>query len=99
MGHIHVIFTFLLVYYKKSMKLLKKVPEITIFFWIIKLLTTAMGEVTSDYLVQRIEPVIAVVIGGIGLAIALAIQLWMKKYVPWAYWLAVVMVAIFGTKA
>lgn len=83
----------------QSARKLIKVPEITIFFWIIKLLTTAMGEVTSDFLVRQIEPVIAVAIGGIGLGVALILQFWMKKYIPLVYWLAVVMVAIFGTMA
>ncbi len=81
------------------MNILKKVPEVTIFFWIIKLLTTAMGEVTSDYLVQKIDPIIAVGLGGVGLLIALVLQFVVKKYIPWVYWLAVVMVAIFGTMA
>ncbi len=78
---------------------LRKVPEVTVYFWIIKLLTTAMGEVTSDYLVHRFDPVIAVALGGIGFIIALVLQLWVRKYVAWIYWLAVVMVAIFGTMA
>ncbi len=78
---------------------MRKVPEITLFFWAAKLLTTALGESTSDYLVHTIDPVIAVLVGFVGLAIAIAIQFWMKKYVAWAYWLAVTMVAIFGTMA
>jgi uncharacterized membrane-anchored protein len=77
----------------------RKVPEITLIFWVIKVLTTAMGEVTSDYLVYQIDPVIAVVLGGIGLAAAMALQLLVRRYVPWIYWLAVVMVAVFGTMA
>ncbi len=78
-------------------KIIRKVPEITIFFWIIKLLTTAMGESTSDYLVHHIDPVIAVILGGIGFALALVLQFWARKYVAWIYWLAVTMVAVFGT--
>jgi uncharacterized membrane-anchored protein len=78
---------------------LRKVPEITLIFWVIKVLTTAMGEVTSDFLVYQINPVIAVVLGGIGLACAMALQLLVRRYVPWIYWLAVVMVAVFGTMA
>ena len=80
-------------------KVLRKVPEVTILFWIIKLLTTAMGESTSDFMVHRLDPVLAVIIGGIGFAIAITIQLHAKKYVPWIYWLTVTMVAIFGTMA
>ncbi len=78
---------------------MKKVPEITAFFWIIKLLTTAMGEATSDYLVNHIDPVIAVALGGIGLAVALVLQFSVRRYVAWIYWLTVIMVAIFGTMA
>jgi len=79
--------------------ILIKVPEITVYFWIIKLLTTAMGEVTSDYLVHQINPVLAVILGGIGFTIALILQFSVRKYIAWVYWLAVVMVAIFGTMA
>jgi len=78
---------------------ISKVPEITIYFWIVKLLTTAMGESTSDYLVYNINPYLAVILGGIGLVIALAIQLTARRYVAWIYWLAVLMVAIAGTMA
>lgn len=77
----------------------RKVPEMTAYFWIIKLLTTAMGEVTSDYLVNHIDPIIAVAIGGIGLLSALVLQFSVRHYIPWIYWLTVVMVAIFGTMA
>ncbi|MDE2588788.1 MAG: hypothetical protein KGL95_03895, partial [Patescibacteria group bacterium] len=80
-------------------QLLRKVPEVTVFFWIIKLLSTAMGESTSDFMVHKMDPVIAVVIGAIGFGIAMALQLRVKKYVAWIYWLAVTMVAIFGTMA
>lgn len=79
--------------------LVRKVPAITIIFWVIKLLTTAMGESTSDYLVFQINPYVAVVFGGVGLVAALALQLMVRRYVPWIYWLAVTMVAIFGTMA
>ncbi|HST87326.1 MAG TPA: hypothetical protein VLJ14_03020 [Ktedonobacterales bacterium] len=77
----------------------RKVPEVTIFFWIIKLLTTGMGETTSDYLVFHINPYLAVALGGIGLVTSLLLQLLVRRYVAWIYWLAVVMVAIFGTMA
>ncbi len=80
-------------------KALRKVPEITAVFWLIKLLTTAMGESTSDFLVQVINPYIAVALGSIGLLGALILQFSVRRYVPWIYWLCVVMVAIFGTMA
>lgn len=82
-----------------SRKVLRKVPEITVYFWIIKLLTTAMGESTSDYLVYHINPYIAVMLGGVGLLAAFIVQLLARRYVAWIYWLAVTMVAIFGTMA
>ena len=76
-----------------------KVPEVTLLFWAIKLLSTAMGESTSDYLVFHIDPYVAVVAGSLGLLVALALQLRARRYVAWVYWLAVVMVAVFGTMA
>ena len=78
---------------------IKKVPEITAVFWIIKLLSTAMGESTSDYLVYQINPYLAVAIGTAGLVVALILQLTVRRYIAWIYWLAVVMVAVFGTMA
>jgi uncharacterized membrane-anchored protein len=76
-----------------------KVPEITLWFWSIKILTTGMGETTSDWLAHRFDPVVAVGIGGLALLVALWIQFRTKKYIAWAYWLAVAMVSIFGTMA
>lgn len=76
-----------------------KVPQVTAYFWIIKLLSTAMGESTSDYLVFQINPYIAVVLGCLGLAVALLLQFRVRRYVAWIYWFAVVMVAVFGTMA
>jgi uncharacterized membrane-anchored protein len=76
-----------------------KVPEVTAFFWIVKALTTAMGESTSDFLVHSLVPEIAVVLGGIAFVIALYLQFGKDRYVPWAYWLAVAMVGVFGTMA
>ncbi|MGO8951278.1 MAG: hypothetical protein ACLQUY_27215 [Ktedonobacterales bacterium] len=83
----------------RTLHLARKVPEITIYFWIAKLLTTAMGEATSDYLVFDINRYLAVVLGGLGLVAALLLQLSMRRYIAWIYWFAVVMVAIFGTMA
>ncbi|HEY4963717.1 MAG TPA: hypothetical protein VIH90_03420 [Candidatus Saccharimonadales bacterium] len=80
-------------------ELLRKVPEIALIFWIAKLLTTAMGESTSDYLVNRINPYLAVSIGAMLLLVALIIQFRAKSYVPWIYWFCVAMVAVFGTMA
>ncbi len=76
-----------------------KVPEITVYFWVIKALSTAMGESTSDYMVHAMNPVIAVLIGFTGFLIALAWQFSTRRYAPWPYWLAVVAVGVFGTMA
>ncbi len=74
-----------------------KVPQITIFFWVIKILTTAMGEATSDYLAHRFGPLVAAPIGGLALLVAFAIQFSVRRYIAAAYWFAVAMVAVFGT--
>lgn len=78
---------------------LAKVPEITIFFWIVKILTTALGESTSDFFVYAINPYIAVVLGAAAFVIALVLQFRARRYNPWIYWFAVAMVAVFGTMA
>jgi uncharacterized membrane-anchored protein len=76
-----------------------KVPAITLIFWVTKILTTGMGETTSDYLAHVLDPVVAVGLAGVGLVIALAAQFAARRYVAWIYWAAVVMVSIFGTMA
>ena len=76
-----------------------RVPEITVYFWVIKALSTALGESTSDYMVHRFDPYMAVGIGFVGFIVALVLQFAMRRYVAWTYWLAVVMVGIFGTMA
>jgi uncharacterized membrane-anchored protein len=76
-----------------------RVPEITAFFWIIKGFSTALGESTSDYLVHVLDPVVAVGLGFVAFVVSLVLQFVMRRYVPWAYWFAVVMVGVFGTMA
>jgi uncharacterized membrane-anchored protein len=76
-----------------------RVPEITVYFWVIKALSTAMGEATSDYSVHAIDPVIAVCLGFLGFVVALSLQFWVRRYIAWTYWLAVVGVGVFGTMA
>jgi uncharacterized membrane-anchored protein len=76
-----------------------KVPEVTAWFWIIKILTTFMGEATSDYLVHTINPYAAVGLGFVVFAVSLAVQFCARRYRPWIYWSAVTMVAVFGTMA
>jgi uncharacterized membrane-anchored protein len=77
---------------------LSKVPTITAYFWIIKILTTAMGEAASDYGVHR-NALVAVALGAAGFGIALIIQFSVKRYIAWSYWLLVAMVSVFGTMA
>jgi uncharacterized membrane-anchored protein len=76
-----------------------KVPQITAYFWIIKVLSTAQGEAVADFLYFRYGAVIAGTAGAVGLVVALTIQFRARCYVAWIYWLAVVMVAVFGTMA
>jgi uncharacterized membrane-anchored protein len=76
-----------------------KVPQITVYFWIIKILTTAMGEATADFLYFRFGAVVAGALSAVGLAVALVLQFRAREYVAWIYWSAVVMVAVFGTMA
>ena len=71
-------------------------PELTAMFWVIKLLSTAMGESTSDYLVFHIDPYVAVVLACIGLRSSWSSSS-AARYVAWIYWLTIVMVAVFGT--
>ncbi len=77
---------------------LAMVPEITLIFWALKLLTTGMGESMSDFLGQHSVP-IAGAIGIFGLWFALWLQLRQREYRAPIYWFAVMMVAIFGTMA
>ena len=76
-----------------------KVPRVTIYFWIIKLLTTAMGEATSDSLMHDLNPLTGVAIGAASFVVALILQFSATTYVAWIYWLLVAMVAVFGTMA
>jgi uncharacterized membrane-anchored protein len=73
-----------------------KVPEITVLFWAIKVLTTGMGEAASDYLGNA-----SIVVGGLvgvgGFCLALWWQLRSRRYHAPTYWFAVSMVAVFGT--
>jgi uncharacterized membrane-anchored protein len=75
-----------------------KVPEITLIFWVLKLLTTGMGEAMSDFLGSVSVP-LAGFIGIFGLWFALRLQLRAREYRAPVYWFAVMMVAIFGTMA
>ena len=75
-----------------------KVPEITALFWIIKVLTTGVGESASDWLAAR-NILLAGVLGFVGFAIAMWWQFRVNAYRPVTYWFAVLMVAVCGTMA
>jgi uncharacterized membrane-anchored protein len=76
-----------------------KVPEATLVFWVIKVLTTGMGETASDYLARALDPVVAVGLALVCLVGLLAAQMRAERYRPWLYWAAVAMVSVFGTMA
>jgi len=80
-------------------QMLNKVPEITIYFWIIKVLCTTVGETAADYLNETLNFGLtgtSLVMGAL-LAVVLFFQFKAKKYIPSIYWLAVVLISIVGT--
>ena len=82
-----------------SRRMLNKVPEITIFFWIIKILCTTVGETGADFLNETLNlglDGVTLIIGTI-LVVALVFQFMSKKYIPGIYWLSVVLISIVGT--
>jgi uncharacterized membrane-anchored protein len=80
--------------------LLNKVPEVTAIFWVIKILSTTVGETGADYLAVHVglgaTTTAAIMVGF--LVVALALQLRARSYVPWIYWLTVVLVSVVGTQ-
>jgi len=74
-----------------------KTPAVTALFWILKLLTTGMGEAASDWLVKRLGTYPAVALGFVVFAIVLVAQLRAPRYHTALYWTTVSMVAVFGT--
>ncbi len=79
--------------------MLNKVPEITLFFWVIKILCTTVGETGADFLNTTLNFGLdgVTLIMGTMLAVTLIFQFKSKKYVPGIYWLAVVLISIVGT--
>lgn len=74
-----------------------KVPQITLLFWVAKLLTTGMGETTWDWFDVALGQTAALTLTGAALVASLVAQLAMRRYSAWVYWTAVVMVSVFGT--
>lgn len=79
--------------------MLNKVPQITIFFWIIKILCTTVGETFADFLNFNLGfgLTLTTVIIGIAFCIVLYLQFRAAKYIPGIYWLTVVLISVFGT--
>ncbi len=79
---------------------LNKVPTITATFWLIKILSTTIGETFADYLAVQVGLGTAVTDGAMAtvLAVTLVAQLRSRRYTPWLYWLTVVLVSIVGTQ-
>ncbi len=80
-------------------RLLNKVPEVTIFFWIIKVLCTTVGESAADFLNVNLNWGLTgtSIATGVLLVIVLSLQMSLKRYVAGVYWLTVVLVSVFGT--
>lgn len=80
-------------------QMLNKVPEVTLYFWIIKIMATTVGETAADFLIFNFHLGLTKtsVIMGVLLIGALLVQLWKRGYVPAIYWVTVVFLSIFGT--
>jgi uncharacterized membrane-anchored protein len=79
--------------------MLRKVPEVTIWFWIIKVLCTTVGETAADFLGVNLGlglTVTSIIMSAL-LAVALVFQFRVRRYIPGIYWLAVVLISIVGT--
>jgi uncharacterized membrane-anchored protein len=80
-------------------KMLNKVPEVTLFFWVIKIMCTTVGETAADYLNDNLGfgLVNTTYFTGALLAVLLLVQFQLKRYVPLVYWANVVVISVFGT--
>src|SRR6059036_2966571 len=80
-------------------KMLNKVPEITFFFWVIKIMCTTVGETAADYLNVNLGFGLSntTYISGALLAVLLVVQFRLRRYVPPVYWSVVVVISVFGT--
>jgi uncharacterized membrane-anchored protein len=80
-------------------RMLNKVPEVTLFFWLIKIMCTTVGETAADYVNDTLGFGLTnttYVAGGL-LAVLLLVQFKLRRYVPTVYWSAVVVISVFGT--
>src|SRR3954453_4806833 len=102
-------------------RMLNKVPEVTFYFWVIKIMCTTVGETAADYLNENLgcglatptpgaQPAAAylnenlgfgltntTIVAGALLAVLLVVQFVLRRYVAPAYWMAVVVISVFGT--
>src|SRR3954467_9157555 len=80
--------------------MLNKVPEITVYFWVIKVLCTTVGETASDYLTDNVGLGLTntTFITGALLVATLVFQFRARRYVPGIYWLGVVLISVVGTQ-
>jgi uncharacterized membrane-anchored protein len=80
-------------------QMLNKVPEVTLYFWIIKILCTTVGETAADYLNDTLGFGLTktTYVAGALLVVLLAVQFRLRRYVPVVYWSAVVVISVFGT--
>src|SRR3954453_23719825 len=83
----------------RGRQMLNKVPEITLFFWIIKIMCTTVGETAADYLNENLGFGLTntTYLTGALLAVLLLAQFRLRRYVPAVYWAAVVVISVFGT--
>lgn len=79
--------------------MLNKVPEVTLYFWIIKILATTVGETAADFLIFnfKIGLTNTTYFMSVLLAVALVVQFRTRRCLAWVYWLAVVLISIVGT--
>lgn len=81
------------------MKSVARVAQVSLVFWVLKILSTGLGETGADYLDHTYQPILVVAVAFVALAASLIWQLTAKQYSAFRYWLAVVMVSVFGTLA
>lgn len=80
-------------------QMLNKVPEVTVYFWVIKILCTTVGESFADYINETLGFGLTntTVLFAVALVIALVVQFRLRRYVPAVYWLSVVLISVEGT--
>src|SRR5919197_3380497 len=80
-------------------RMLNKVPEVTLYFWVIKIMCTTVGETAADYLNENLGFGLTntTYVAGALLVALLVAQFRLRRYVPFAYWSVVVVISVFGT--